>query len=167
MQQSPPTAAAVEPFSAFAHLIGQRFDSEKVLLAQVPALKPAQRKAFAKACAIADPEAPIITKRGGKPEPDPDLRDNENVPLPAGFFELEDAERDIVLQESAEAHLKAEVHPYIPDAWIDHTKTKVGVEIAFTRQFYVYEPPRPVEEIALEIKQLESRIQGWMNGLEL
>ncbi|MDJ0421892.1 hypothetical protein QNA14_04970, partial [Dietzia kunjamensis] len=97
--------------------------------------------------------------------PDPDLRDNENVPLVPGFFDLDDEEREKALHESAEGHLTSEIHPYVPDAWIDHTKTKVGVEIPFTRQFYVYEPPRPVEEIATEIKELESQIQEWMGGL--
>jgi hypothetical protein len=43
--------------------------------------------------------------------------------------------------ESAEAHLRDEIHPYVQGAWIDHTKTKVGFEIPFTRQFYVYTPP--------------------------
>lgn len=161
-----PEAVAAEPFDAFTHLVGLRFETEKALLAEVSELKTAQKKAFAKACAIADPDAPITTKKGGKPEPDPDLRDNENVPLPAGFFDLDDdEEREKVLHESAEAHLASEIHPYVPDAWIDHAKTRVGVEIPFTRQFYVYEPPRPVEEIAEEIKELESRIQVWMQGL--
>lgn len=162
-----PEAVAADPFDVFAHLVGQRFETEKSLLSEVPDLKTPQKKAFAKACAIADPEAPIITKRGGKPEPDPDLRDQENVPLPEGFFDLDDAERNTVLRESAEAHLESEIHPYLPDAWIDFTKTKVGVEIPFTRQFYVYEPPRPVEEIAAEIKELETQIQKWMMGLGL
>lgn len=73
----------------------------------------------------------------------------------------------MVLKESAEQHLANEIHPYVPDAWIDHAKTKVGVEIPFTRQFYVYQPPRPVEEIVAEIKELEGQIQGWMQGLGL
>ena len=55
----------------------------------------------------------------------------------------------------------------MPDAWINHAKTKLGFEIPFTRQFYVYTPPRPVEEIAAEIKDLEAQIQGWMKGLGL
>ena len=55
----------------------------------------------------------------------------------------------------------------MPDAWIDHAKTKVGYEIPFTRQFYVYTPPRPVEEIAAEIRGLEGQIQEWMKGLGL
>ncbi|MEJ7695587.1 MAG: hypothetical protein WKF78_02785 [Candidatus Limnocylindrales bacterium] len=36
---------------------------------------------------------------------------------------------------------------------------KVGYEIPFTRHFYVYKPPRPLEEIDAEIKALEEEIQ--------
>ena len=103
----------------------------------------------------------------GKPEPDPDLRDQENIPLPAGWFDLDEAARAQAILETAEAHLESEIRPYVEDAWIDHSKTKLGFEIPFTRQFYVYEPPRPVEEIAAEIKELESQIQEWMKGLGL
>ena len=53
----------------------------------------------------------------------------------------------------------AEVHPYVPDAWVDHTKTKIGYEIPLTRHFYKYVPPRPLAEIDAEIKQLEAEIQ--------
>ena len=55
--------------------------------------------------------------------------------------------------------MKAEVLPYVPDAWVDYTKTKIGYEIPLTRQFYRYEPPRPLEEIDAEIKELEAEIQ--------
>ena len=113
-----------------------------------------------------DPEADVITTKGN-PEPDTSLRDTENVPLPDGWFSLAPDERTAALRETAEAHLESEIRPYVPDAWIDHTKTKIGVEIPFTRQFYVYEPPRPVEEIAAEIRDLETQIQGWMKGLGL
>ncbi len=161
-----PEAVAAEPYDQYADLIGQRFETEKALLANVGALTAAQKKTFAKACAIADPDAPITTKKG-KPEPDPDLRDQENVRLPEGFFDLDEGVREKVLRESAEQHLAVEIHPYVPNAWIDHTKTKIGVEIPFTRQFYAYQPPRPVDEIAAEIKELEGQIQEWMKGLEL
>jgi type I restriction enzyme M protein len=163
------TADAVEskPYAAYARLVGQRFETEKALLSEVAELTTAQKKAFAKACAIADPEAPIVTGRSGKAEPDPDLRDQENVPLPAGWLALDEQEREKALVTSAEAHLENEILPYVPDAWIDHTKTKLGFEIPFTRQFYVYTPPRPVEEIAREIKDLEAQIQQWMIGLDL
>ncbi len=162
-----PEAVATAPFDAYGGLIGLRFETEKALLAEVNDLSPAQRKKFAKACAVADPDAPVVTGRGGTVEPDPDLRDNENVPLAVGWFDLGDDARDKALVEAAEAHLETEIRPYVPDAWIDHTRTKVGVEIPFTRQFYVYEPPRPVKEIAAEIKDLETQIQTWMKDLDL
>ncbi|GAA1825427.1 N-6 DNA methylase [Microlunatus capsulatus] len=118
-------------------------------------------------------ERPLVDENGaprlkkGKAQPDAGLRDQENVPLPAGWFDLGEHERSKALYEAAEQHLTDEIHPYAPDAWIDHTKTRIGVEIPFNRQFYVYTPPRPVEEIASEIKELEGQIQLWMSGVEL
>jgi len=162
-----PEAVAEDPYAVYAGLVGRRFETEKALLAEVAGLTTPQKKAFAQACAVADSEAPIVTGRGGKPEPDPNLRDAENVPLPVGWFALGQVERTKALIESAEVHLENEISPYVPDAWIDHTKTKVGFEIPFTRQFYVYTPPRVVGEIAAEIKNLETQIQTWMNGLGL
>ena len=47
---------------------------------------------------------------------------------------------------------------YYPDAWYDDKKSKVGYEINFTQYFYVYEPPRPLEEI--EQEQLEEKLIG-------
>lgn len=162
-----PEAVADEPFAAHAVLVGRRFDTEKAMLAEVTDLSTAQKKKFAKACAVADPDAPIVTNRGGKVEPDPDLRDQENVPLPAGWLALGETERETALVEAAEVHLENEIRPYLADAWIDHTKTKVGFEIPFTRQFYVYTPPRPITEIAADIRDLEAQIQQWMSGLGL
>ena len=168
-----PDAVATDPYTPLASLVGRRFETEKALLAEAvatlgsAAFTAAQKNAFAKACAVADPEAPIITGRGGAAEPDPDLRDAENVPLPQGWFGLDEKAREKALIEAAERHVQTEVRPYVPDAWVDHGKTKVGVEIPFTRQFYVYTPPRPVEEIAAEIKDLETQIQSWMSGLGL
>ncbi|WP_315969761.1 type I restriction-modification system subunit M [Cellulomonas timonensis] len=90
-----------------------------------------------------DPEGELQTDRHGHPLPDPDLRDNENVPL----------------GEDVDDYLAREVLPHVPDAWIDHTKTKTGYEIPFTRHFYVYTPPRPLAEIDAELKALEAEIQ--------
>ena len=56
-------------------------------------------------------------------------------------------------------YLTAEVHPYVPDAWVDHDKSKIGYEIPLTRHFYKYTPPRPLADIDAEIKQLETQIQ--------
>src|SRR5699024_6989758 len=71
------------------------------------------------------------------------LRDHENVPL----------------DEDIDAYMAREVHPHVPDAWADHSKTKIGYEIPFTRHFYVYQPPRPLAEIDAELKELEGQIQ--------
>ncbi|MEV0857279.1 type I restriction-modification system subunit M [Nocardia fluminea] len=79
----------------------------------------------------------------GDPEPDPELRDYENVPL----------------KEDIEEYFVREVLPHVPHAWIDHGKTKVGYEIPFTRHFYAYAPPRPLTEIDAELQTLEREIQ--------
>jgi type I restriction enzyme M protein len=94
------------------------------------------------AVAVSDPEGEV-QKAKGEVLPDPDLRDYENVPL----------------DEDIEAYFKREVTPHVPDAWIDHEKTKVGYEIPFTRHFYVYTPPRPLAEIDAELRELEAQIQ--------
>jgi type I restriction enzyme M protein len=59
-----------------------------------------------------------------------------------------------------QAYFAREVLPHVPDAWIDHDKTKVGYEIPFTRHFYKYVPPRPLEEIDAELKALAGEIMG-------
>ncbi|WP_055481329.1 type I restriction-modification system subunit M [Sphaerimonospora mesophila] len=92
---------------------------------------------------VRDPQGEVQHKKKDVIEPDPDLRDYENVPL----------------DEDVEEYLKREVHPHVPDAWIDHDKTKTGYEIPFTRHFYVYTPPRPLAEIDAELKSLEAEIQ--------
>jgi len=109
-----------------------------------------------------DPDADPILDKKGNPEPDPDLRDQENVPLeglpipwmadPTPRLESDEYRRRI------DEYMKTEVLPWVPDAWVDHTKTKLGYEIPFTREFYVYTPPRPLEEINAEIEQLEAEI---------
>ncbi|MET8429724.1 class I SAM-dependent DNA methyltransferase [Nocardia sp. NPDC004860] len=99
-------------------------------------------KAFREAVGTRDAEGEVQLVKGA-PEPDPDLRDFENVPL----------------TEDVDEYLIREVRPHVPDAWIDHAKTKVGYEIPFTRHFYVYTPPRPLAEIDAELKTLEDKIQ--------
>ncbi|MEZ5383831.1 MAG: hypothetical protein R2754_18785 [Microthrixaceae bacterium] len=105
-----------------------------------------------------------MTDKKGNVQPDPDLRDNENVPLPQVSVTYEadvDARLETIEYRSAiDDYLAAEVLPYVPDAWVDHDKTKIGYEIPLTRHFYTYTPPRPLEEIDAEIKQLEAEIQS-------
>jgi type I restriction enzyme M protein len=107
---------------------------------------------------------PVVTKRGGDPEPDADLRDAENVPLPALplTYEADVAGRlaTPAYRAAIDEYVEAEVRPYVADAWVDHSKTKVGYEIPLTRHFYTYVPPRPLAEIDAEIKELEAAIQA-------
>lgn len=119
-----------------------------------------------------DPSAEICYDSKGRSEPDSDLRDTENVPLPEGItFPLpvdyrgkpKTAKVDVtrlleLVKEHCEDYLKAEVLPYRSDAWIDHSKIKVGYEIPFNRHFYEYEPPRALEEIEADIDGLEKEI---------
>lgn len=126
-------------------------------------LKPAQVKGLFDVFAVRDDIAPTVTNKNGSPEPDPELRDNENVPLPAigVTWEPDVTERLDTIEHRAAIndYVTAEVHPYVPDAWVDHDKTKIGYEIPLTRHFYKYVPPRPLAEIDAEIKQLETEIQ--------
>ena len=90
----------------------------------------------------------IILKRG-KPVPDTSLRDTENVPL----------------VQDIDAYFAREVLPYAPDAWIDHSKTKVGYEIPMTRYFYEYPAPEAVEDIVARITALEQDISAGLAEL--
>ena len=90
----------------------------------------------------------VILKRG-KPVPDTSLRDTENVPL----------------VQNIDAYFAREVLPYAPDAWIDHSKTKVGYEIPMTRYFYEYQAPEAVEDIVARITALEQDISAGLAEL--
>jgi type I restriction enzyme M protein len=88
-------------------------------------------------------------KLKGKPVADSSLRDTENVPL----------------IEDVEAYFEREVKPHASDAWIDEEKTKVGYEIPFNRHFYVFKPPRSLEEIDAELKEVSGRIVAMLGEL--
>ncbi len=121
-------------------------------------------KAMWDVLATRDEAAPVITSRKGEPEPDAELRDNENVPLPplpvTWAAEPNDRLASLEYRSAVDDYLKAEVLPYVEDAWVDHEKTKIGYEIPLTRHFYTYVPPRPLAEIDAEIKVLEAKIQA-------
>ncbi|MBI2527872.1 MAG: SAM-dependent DNA methyltransferase [Candidatus Rokubacteria bacterium] len=107
-------------------------------------------KAILSALSKRDETAAICRDRQGSPEPDPELRDTESVPL----------------GESVEAFFAREVAPHVPDAWIDVDRRDpkdgqvglVGYEINFNRYFYRYTPPRPLEEIEADIRGIEADI---------
>ena len=67
------------------------------------------------------------------------------------------------LKEDIPEYFKREVLPHVPDAWIDESKTKVGYEIPLTRHFYKYVPPRPLDEIEVDIKEIEKDIVRMIN----
>ena len=104
-------------------------------------------KAILMALAERDETADICTDSKGNPEPDPELRDYENVPL----------------TEDVQVYFEREVLPHVPEAWIDHSKTRVGYEINFNRYFYKYTPPRPLEEIEADLKKIEQEIADMLS----
>lgn len=121
-----------------------------------------------------DPAAEICRDGKGRPEPDPDLRDTENIPLPEStalplpldFGPDKPHDRLVAaFRNEIDAYLLREVLPHVPDAWVDYDKTKVGYEIPFNRYFYVYEPPRPLKEIEADIAALEGEIAELLEGL--
>ena len=132
-------------------------------IAKQCALTAPQTKALWDALAVRDPDAPPVTDKKGNAEPDADLRDGENVPLPAEplIFEADPSARLATLpyRTAVEDYVTAEVLPYVADAWVDHDKTKIAYEVPLTRHFYKYVPPRPLAEIDAEIKALEAEIQ--------
>jgi type I restriction enzyme M protein len=129
-------------------LYKDREEFEKAVNKALKALKIAAtvKKAVMNALAERDETAKICVDKDGNPEPDGDLRDYENVPL----------------KDDIEEYMRREVLPHVPDAWVDESKTRIGYEVPFTRHFYEYVPPRPLEEIEQEIKELEDEIRGML-----
>ena len=113
-------------------------------------LTAAQLKALVAALSENDDDAPIVTDAKGNPKPDTNLRDTENVPL----------SRDI------DEYVATEIAPHVSDFWVDRSKDKIGYEIPFTRHFYTYTPPRPLEEIDEELNQLVKEIQDMLRDIE-
>jgi type I restriction enzyme M protein len=113
---------------------------------------------------VADPDADPVTDAKGRPVPDPDRRDAENVPLPEVPVRFEPDVGDRLAsreyRQAVDASVTAEVLPFVPDAWVDHRRTKIGYEIPLTRHFYRYVAPRPLAEIDAELKSLEAEIQA-------
>ncbi len=132
------------------------------------------RKAILSALSERDETADTCTDAKGRPEADSDLRDTELVPLPkdidlpmmnAPEAAPTDADLPELVKDHVEVYLAAEVHPHVPDAWVDHKKTKMGYEIPLNRHFYVYEPPRALAEIEADIKSIETDIMQMLKGI--
>jgi len=134
------------------------------------------KKAIFAALGKRDPEAGTCRDSKSRPEPDSELRDTENIPLPPGtalplpmdFGPDKPNDRLVeAFRETIDAYMASEVLPHVPDAWVDYDKTKVGYEIPINRHFYVYKPPRPLDEIEGDISRLEAEIAGLLKGLSL
>ncbi|MDO7883113.1 type I restriction-modification system subunit M [Salinibacterium soli] len=97
-----------------------------------------------------DDTADICRDAKGNPEPDPSLRDTENVPW----------------DEDIDTYAAREVLPYAPEAWVDRTKTKEGAEIPFTRHFYQYMPPRALEEIDRDLERAMDELRAMLAEVE-
>lgn len=120
---------------------------------------PKQRKLVLNLLSERDETAEICRDKKGNPEPDPELRDYENIPLryvPEKVTLLE-IEIDV---EAIDEFFYREVLPHVRDAWIDWTKTKVGYEINFTRYFYKFKPLRSLAEIQKDILAMEEETEG-------
>lgn len=113
------------------------------------ALKLPQMKALLAGLSEPDENAEVVTVKG-KPEPSSDLRDTENVPW----------------DEDIHDYFDREVKPFVPDTWIDESKTKDGCEIPFTRHFYKHVPPRPLEEIDRDLEEVLGRIRERLNQVK-
>jgi type I restriction enzyme M protein len=125
----------------------------KELVDGMDGFKPPQVTAITKlviaAATVRDPEAPIVTNNKGNPLPDPELRDYEQVPF----------------GEDIDEYFEREVKPYLADAWVDRTRTRVGYEIPVTRYFHRFVEPRLLEEIDVELRANEMEIMSVLQGV--
>ena len=112
-------------------------------------LGPAPLKMVVAALGERHENAEICRMPDGAPEPDPELRDTERVPL----------------REPVGKWFAREVLSHVPDAWVDDSKTKIGYEIPFSRHFHRYEPPRSLEEIDADIRSLQTEIVEMLEGV--
>ena len=134
-------------------------------------LTAAIRNAILTALGERDEKAEICRSEDGAPEPDPDLRDTERVPLP----EKEDPVDNDGVPASVRAYFAREVLPHVPDAWIDTSRRDqrdgkvgaVGYEINFNRYFYRYTPPRPLAEIEADIRAVEKDILDMLKEMSI
>ncbi len=123
---------------------------KKTLTTGSVALTGPQLKFLMGALSERDDSADVCTDTKGRPEPDSDLRDTENVPWNQNIHEYFDRE----------------VKPFVPDAWIDESKTKDGCEIPFTRHFYQYVAPRSLEEIDADLDAVLGRIRARLEAVK-
>lgn len=171
------------------------FEVDLIATAKTAEIKipSAIKKAIFAALGERDQKAEICTDAKGNPEADSELRDTENIPLPADvilpkefaeqisksenvahkgatlpMFFGPDKPNDLLvetIQSTIEAYMDEEVRPHVGQAWVDYAKTKVGYEVPINRHFYVYKPPRELADIEGDISKLEESIAAQLKGL--
>ena len=127
------------------------------------------KSAILEALSERDDTAEVCRGQDGSPEPDPELRDTERVPLADG----DDPTGEDGVPARVRSFFEREVEPHAADAWIDTSKRDpkdgkvglVGYEINFNRYFYQYKPPRPVSEIEADIREIEKDILEMLKGV--
>lgn len=99
--------------------------------------------------------------KGKKKEADTSLRDTETIPLSIDVdgYSLDTDKHIKKEKQNILDYVNQEVAPHVNEFWIDHTKTRIGYEIPFTRYFYKYEELRPFKDIMAEVAELEKEIQ--------
>jgi type I restriction enzyme M protein len=156
-----------DPDKLYMNLAEFEADLKKVCQGAGYKMEAPLKKALLAALSERDQAAAVVLDAKGNPEPDPDLRDTENVPLPLDIMlplplsyenKADNSKLLALVKPYCEAYFEREVKPHWPEAWIDYGKTKVGYEIPINRHFYVYEPPRPLEAIEADIAALEAEI---------
>jgi type I restriction enzyme M protein len=113
-------------------------------------LTATQIKALISGLAERDRTAPIQTNPKGKTLPDTELRDSENI----------------ALFQDIDSYIEQEVAPHLKEFWLDRSKDKVGYEIPFTRYFYEYIAPRPLDAIDSELDELLKEITKLLKDVE-
>lgn len=153
--------------------ITKDFDSDaelkKFLKETAPNVKGKALTEAVKLAIAKSQEFSAVTNSRGKTTADTEIRDYENVSLPQlPTIWLVDPDSKLQTQPyraAVDEYMATEVLPHIPDAWVDHTKTKIGYEIPLTRHFYKYTSPRPVLGIDTEISTLDDEIKELMQEM--
>jgi type I restriction enzyme M protein len=97
--------------------------------------------------AITREDAPEVYDVPGKASsgkiPDSALRDSESIPF----------------KTDVDEYFNEEVLRFVPDAWMDRSKDKIGCEFPFTKLFYVYKPLRERSKILKDLFDLDKELE--------
>ena len=126
-------------------------DIEKLAAANSVKLTAKRKKAIRDFLTEIDENAEPVLDSKGKPEPDKNLRDTEQIPL--------------LYEGGVERYWENEIKPYVPDSWIDEETIGIGYELSFTKYFYKPLELRTPEEIISDIQTVESNTDGLLASI--